>query len=380
MNDKSDDMAQEKVLEETAEDVTAGAEEVALSSTDEQPDTSEPVDQGKRSAGGGSWFAVLLLFVLLVAAAVASGYYILDINKDREVKQAEIVLLQDKLEALQQDHASLKENARRRDNRLARIDEQLGGILRNLNRPQSQSHDAVDWQLAEIRYLLRIAAQRLALASDTDTVQAILRSADAGLREIPDPALIPVREQLIADINRLEAFAGTDITGLVLALGDLAERVEQLPLNLSASAAEDPVPAVDPVAPEGRWRQLSHALWQELKSLLVISRTDRSSVALLAPRERFFLQQNLRLQLEAARLAVLIRDGDQLRESTSAGVDWLNEFFDTGDDRVRNALDILDAAAGADLERPVASIDATLKAFDAYLAQQGNPATAGEAR
>ena len=380
MNDKSDDMAQEKVLEETAEDVTAGAEEVALSSTDEQPDTSEPVDQGKRIAGGGAWFAFLLLFVLLVAAAVAAGYYILDINKDREVKQAEIVLLQDKLEALQQDHASLKENARRRDNRLARIDEQLGGILRNLNRPQSQSNNAVDWQLAEIRYLLRIAAQRLALAGDTETVQAILRSADAGLREIPDPALIPVREQLIADVNRLEAFAGTDITGLVLALGDLAERVEQLPLNLSASAAEDPVPADDPVAPEGRWRQLAHALWQELKSLLVISRTDRSSVALLAPRERFFLQQNLRLQLEAARLAVLIRDGDQLRESTSAGVDWLNEFFDTGDDRVRNALEILDAAASADLERPVASIDATLKAFDAYLAQQGNPATAGEAR
>ena len=264
--------------------------------------------------------------------------------------------------------------------RLTRIDEQLAGILRNLNNLQRRGDDPAGWQLAEIRYLLRIASQRLALAGDVDTVQAILLSADAGLREIPDPALIPVRERLIADINRLASSARTDVAGLALALGDLAQRADQLPLNQGALAQQEHAPAADPAAGDDRWRRLARTLWEELKSLLVISRTDRNSVALLAPRERFFLHRNLRLQLEAARLAVLVRDGDQLRDSANACLDWLNEFFDTGDNRVRNAQETLERAAGADLERPILSIDATLKVFDGYLARQGNPAAGGAAR
>ena len=382
MNDKVDDIAQEKVSEETAEDVApdAGAMEAASSDTDEQPGASDPADQDERSGGGRSWLTTLLLFTLVAAAAGASGYFILDIYKDRKADRAEILSMADRLDTLQQGHASLAENDRRLDTRLAGIDEQLTGVLHNLNNLQRRGDDVAGWQLAETRHLLRIAAQRLALAGDVDTVQAILQAADAGLSEIPDPALIPVRERLIADINRLKSSAGTDVPGLALALGDLAQRVDQLPLNPGAPAERERPAADDPAAADNRWRRFARTLWQELKSLLVISRTDRNSVALLAPRERFFLHHNLRLQLEAARLAVLVRDGDQLRESARACLDWLNEFFDTGDNRVRNALEILQGAAAADLEMPAPSIDATLEAFDEYLARRGNPATGGAVR
>lgn len=113
---------------------------------------------------------------------------------------------------------------------------------------------------------------------------------------------------------------------------------------------------------------------------MVISRTESNSVALLAPRERFFLHRNLRLQLEAARLALLVRDENQFRASVNAGMDWLTEFFDTGDARVRNAVEILERAAASDLNEPAPSIDATLNAFDEYLARRDNPSAGGATR
>ena len=383
MNDKVGETVEEQVAEETVADATGeeNAPEAASPDTGEQSDSTEITDAEERRRGGGrSWLTTLFLFILLAAAAGASGYFILELNRDRSADQAEIRSLADRVDALQQGQASLAEDSRRLDRGLARTGEQVTGILHNLNSLQHQREGAAGWQLAEINYLLRIASHRLALLGDVDTVVAVLQSADAGLREIPDPALIPVREQLIADINRLKSVPGTDVTGLALALGDLAERADQLPLNLAAPAVESRAPAGDPAATENRWRRFARSVWQELKTLVVISRTDNNAAALLAPRERFFLHRNLRLQLEAARLAVLIGDEGQLRMSANACLDWLNEFFDTGDSRVRSALEILESAAGADLREPAPSIDAALDAFDEYLTRQDNPAAGGAAR
>lgn len=383
MNDKVGETVEEKVTEDTAGGVAeeAGAMESAVSDTGEQPDAEDGVGADERRRGDGRvWLITLFLFILLAVTAGASGYFILELKRARVADQSEIQSLTDRLDALQQSHASLTENSRRLDSRLTRTGEQLTGILHNLNSLQRQRGGAAGWQLAEINYLLRIASHRLTLVGDVDTVLAVLQSADTGLREIPDPALIPVREQLIADINRLKTVPETDFTGLALALGDLAERADQLPLNPGAPAEEARTPVDDPAETENRWNRVARSIWQELKSLLVISRKNRQSVALLAPRERFFLHRNLRLQLEAARLALLIRDGNQLRESVGSCLAWLNEYFDTDDNRVRNALEILERATGADLPQPAQSINGTLNAFDEYLARSGSPVAGGVVR
>ena len=286
----------------------------------------------------------------------------------------------DGLDTLQQSHNDLTAGLARLAGRQAGIDEQLAGILRNLNSLHRQRGGDTGWQLAEVGYLFRIASLRLALAKDADAAQAILLSADARLREIPDPALVSVREQLVGDINRLKSAARTDISGVALALGDLAEQADQLPLNLGPFAEEARLPDPASVDMENRWQRLVRSLWQELKSLLVISRKDSNSVALLAPRERFFLRHNLRLQLEAARLAVLMRDAEQLRDSAGACRNWLEEFFDTEDNSVRSAREILENAAALELDDPVPSIDATLTAFDEYMTRRGGVVAGGAAR
>lgn len=384
MNDKVNEITEEEVTDETA---AGAAEEAAIESAEQsaspgaavQSDTPDAANGGERRRKGRSWLTSLFLFILLAAVATAAGYFIFDISKGRKANEAQLKSLADRLDMLQQSHDDLSAGIRRLAGRQDGIDDQLTGILHNLSSLRRQESGDVGWQLAEAGYLFRIASLRLALAGDAETAQAILLSADASLREIPDPALIPVREQLIADINRLKSAAGADFTGLALALGDLAGQADRLPLSPGGSATQPPPPVDNPAGTENRWHSLALGIWKELKSLVVISRTESNSVALLAPRERFFLHRNLRLQLEAARLALLVRDENQFRVSVNACMDWLTEFFDTGDARVRNAMEILERAAASDLNEPALSIDATLNAFDEYLARQDNPSAGGAA-
>jgi uroporphyrin-3 C-methyltransferase len=381
VNNKVDETAEVKVAEQAAAGI---AEEAGTDVTEEtssidagtKPETADSTSAGKRRSGGRPWGIILFLIVLLLVTAGTAGYFIYDLSKARKASEAELQSQAARLDELQQGTAALAENTRLLDNRLTSTNEQLAGILHNLNSLYRQGNNDIAWQLAELKYLFLIASHRLALAGDVDTAQAILQSADARLREIADPGLIPVREQLIADINRLSEFPRTDYSGLALVLGDLARRVDRLPLNLGETGAQTSATADEEPAGSGNnWQRLARGLWQELKSLLVISRTDKNNAALLAPQERNFLYQNLRLQLEAARLALLSRDDGQFRESVNACADWLNEYFDSADERVRNALTSLERAAAVGLHEAVPSIDATLRIFDEYLTRQGGTVT-----
>ena len=245
MNDKVNEITEEEVTDETA---AGTAEEAAIESAEQsaslgatvQSDKPAAANGGERRRKGRSWLTSLLLFILLAAVATAAGYFIFDISKRMKANEAQLKSLADRLDMLQQSHDDLSAGIRRLAGRQDGIDDQLTGILHNLSSLRRQGkRRCVGWQLAEAGYLFRIASLRLALAGDAETAQAILLSADASLREIPDPALVPVREQLIADINRLKSAAGTDFTGLALALGDLAGQADRLPLNLSGSAVRN---------------------------------------------------------------------------------------------------------------------------------------------
>ena len=382
MKNKVDEIAEGKVADEAvAGDAgEAGAdvtEETGLVDAEAEPDTADAANNDKPRTKGRPWGTILFLVTLFAVTAGAAGYFIIDLNKIRKANEAELQSQAARLDLLRQRTVSLAENTRLLDNRLTGTNEQLAGILHSLNNLHRQGNNDIAWQLAELKYLFLIASHRLALAGDVDTAQAILQSADTRLREIADPALIPVREQLIADISRLSEFPRTDYSGLALVLGDLARRVDRLPLNFGETGAQTPANAdAEPALSGNNWQRLARSLWQELKSLLVISRTDKNNAALLAPQERYFLYQNLRLQLEAARLALLSRDDGQFRESVNACTDWLNEYFDSGDERVRNALTSLERAATVGLHEAVPSIDATLRVFDEYLTRQGGTITA----
>ncbi len=240
-----------------------------------------------------------------------------------------------------------------------------------------------DWALAEIEYLLIIAMHRLLLEHDVVTALAAMDAAELRLRDLGNPRLIPVRAQLTADINRLRAVNTIDITGMALYMADLIERLESFPLKAgievagggernSAGAAEN----------DAGWRGLWKSFWGELKSVVVITRHDGPVETLLLPHQEYFLYQNLRIELESARLSILRRDTENLKTSLGMLTDWLNRYFDTQDTGVANVLETLDHMASVELDPELPDISSSIESLRAYLRaselQEGPPDRAGE--
>ena len=340
----------------------------------EQPEETEQRPAPKPKKSGffkGLWG--LTLWVFLAAIAGLSVYMTLDFHAAWVAKEQALAARVDALEAADQSLGRENEALRAR---LAAADARLADMADGFSRLARQSDSSLDWRLMEIRHLLTAASHRLTLERDVDRALAALQMAAARLAEIPDPRLAPVRGQLAADLDRLqEAAQGPSLADLILSLSDLAKQAAALPLKpvRPAVAPSGPAEAEGPETASW-WRRALRALRQELKGLVVISRSGASAV--LLPKEAYFLRQNLRLQLEAARLALLLKDGQQFQASLRACRDWLREHFDLGDPAARAALAMLNAAAATDLERAVPSVSRSLQALESYLA--GRDADPGE--
>lgn len=332
------------------------------------PKPKKPRPRPRKSGFFTGWRG-LTLWIFLAAIAGLSVYVTLDFHAAWVAKEQ---VLAARVEALEGADQSLRQENEALRARLAAADAQLVNMADSFSRLARQSDSNWGWRLTEIRHLLTAASHRLTLERDVDTALAALQLAAARLEEILDPGLAGVRGQLAADLARLqEAAQGPSLAGLARSLSDLAQEAEALPLKPVRPAVAPPGPA-EAEGPETAswWRRALRALLQELKSLVVISRSG-ASVALL-PKEAYFLRQNLRLQLEAARLALLLKDSQQFQASLRVCQDWLRERFDLGDPDARAALAMLEAAAATDLERAVPSVSRSLQALENYLAER-NP-------
>lgn len=334
------------------------------------PKPKKPRPRSRKSGFFAGWRG-LTLWVFLAALAGLSVYMVLDFHAAWVAKEQALAARVDVLEGADQ---SLRQENEALRARLAAADAQLANMADSFSRLARQSDSGWGWRLTEIRHLLAAASHRLTLERDVDTALAALQLAAARLEEIPDPKLAQARGQLAADLARLqEAAQGPSLAGLVLSLSDLAREAAALPLKPVRPAIAPPGPD-EAEGPETAswWRRALRALLQELKSLVVISRSGAS--AALLPKEAYFLRQNLRLQLETARLALLLKDSQQFQASLRACQDWLREHFDLGDPDARAALAMVEAAAAADLERAVPSVSRSLQALENYLSERNaNP-------
>ncbi len=216
--------------------------------------------------------------------------------------------------------------------RLQRQAEEIRGALDSVH--QRIGRSSTEWMAAEAGYLMHVANNRLRLAGDIDTAIAALRAADARLRDTGDPSWVGVREILAAEIARLEGVERPDLAGLSARLSGLASQVDSLKLPGTRPAPADPAGDAAATAPKegGRtWKTLLQDSWEGFKSVMVIRHHGRPVQAMLPPEQQYFVYQNLRLQLEAARTALLQRDQALYDTSLETAARWLDEFFDPDD-------------------------------------------------
>ena len=310
----------------------------------------------------------LPLVVILLVVVVCVGYNIIQI---RELHRT-IDSIQARQVALE---GSMEERIRILKSTVSVMDSKLISMARSLAEVyERQPLDSEDWALAEVEYLLIIASQRLLLEKDVNTALAAMHSAESRLAGLRNPDLIPVREQLVADINQLEAVNSVDISGLAIYLGDIIDRSAGLPLKKPESLV------MDAEADRGKGSDTAPAqtsdiksafkrIWGELKSLVVIRKGAEHRYEFLMPEQSYFLKQNLRLELENARMSVLQRDTENLHTSITLISDWLTTYYDISDASVANILDTLDTIAGMELDPPIPEISSSLETLRAYRKQ-----------
>lgn len=244
-----------------------------------------------------------------------------------------------------------------------------------------------DRLLAEIEQSVAIAAQQLQLAGNVEAALIALQGAETRLAQSTQPQFLPLRKLIGRDIERLKALPGADVSGIALKLDALLNAVPALPLAFEQRPAKPsqaggprakPAGAASPdVAVDGTAQPDATAfgrmvsawlgeVWQELRQLVRIERIDAHGIGdpgLLAPREVFFLRENLRLRLLSARLALLARDGRSFQSDLKQADEWLARYFDAGAPTVKDAQATLRSLVKLDVMREPVELNETLSAL-----------------
>lgn len=337
----------------------------------------KPADQTTRSRSVN----LLAILALIIAVASIAGSFLLwrQLNDARQalVKtdeqnkssisaiKPEVNTLQTKLDSLE---TQLDPRVRDIASKQQLLQESLQSLQVELGKEQPD-----DWVLAETEYLMRIANNRLTLERDVNTALAALSIADTRLRDIGNPALIDVRKQLADEITKLGAIETPDITGMALKLRSLQNRVASLPLKGETGSELQETTTTEEAqnsAGTSGWKKFLDEIWTALKSLVTIRRVNGDDSALIPPDQRAFLRENLRLQLETARLALFRNDDQSFHSGLETAKDWLTRYFNTDSGPTSSMLDTLARLNEAKLDAPLPDISGSLNSLREILAQK----------
>lgn len=214
---------------------------------------------------------------------------------------------------------------------------QLRGIVTQSQQELQQAvgRHRANWAMTDVEHLLLLANEQTQLEQSPAKAILSLRTADQRLIAINDPALKSVRDTIAKEIAALEQTPAVDVTGTASQLTKLASSINTLPFpwdkapTATTEASTTPVTAAENVA-TGAWdtvRGLALAAWDRMRGLALTRESGKVSPPLFAPDQAYFLQQNLRLQLESARLALLRGDATTYAAAIADAQEWTKQYF-----------------------------------------------------
>ncbi len=367
--------------EDEAEDKGINMEE---SQAENQTDNANDDESGKimsdeKKPGSDQNNVFCFVLLILICGLAAGGYYLWNDLQQTKADITEVITNGQAQTGLTDGSlASMNDAIRQLEGKQIEQSDALASLYRD----RQGSNE--DWAIAEIEYLLIIAMQRLILEEDVSTALAAMEAADLRLKNLGNPGLLPVRQQLATDMNQLRSVNLADTVGMAIYLADMVDLSADLPLksgiivatkdqsSTDASSTDDE-PVVDPF-----WKKVPRILWQEIKSLVVIKRSGEVKQALLLPGEEYFLYQNLRLELESARQSVLRSDSQNLRSSIDLVLTWTRRYFDTSNSAVINVMETLDKMRSIELKPDLPDISSSLENLRAYIRENDSESSVAD--
>lgn len=299
---------------------------------------AKPTDKPAAKASGSHrtrhWSALLLALVVLAGLVGAGYYYGLPIWQ-QQLGQQRALLRQ--VEALEQSlaqqstasselSAAVAANQQQLDQlpgRLsAELSAQLNGPIASLTAAQQHNQRRLNeldgnvgrqWQLAELQYIVHVAAQRLVVERDVEPSIALLQRADALLAGWNEPALAPLRAGLAADIGALQALPVVDRQGLHNRLQAVAEQAQLVLRPTVAELSFTPPPAPAPVAAD--WRARVVQLGELVGQLFILKRSNQPLPEVVAEQRPALIALRFSQAIEQASLALWRADQLLYRQS-----------------------------------------------------------------
>lgn len=214
--------------------------------------------------------------------------------------------------------------------------------------------------VADIEQTLLLAQQQLKLAGNVRAALIALEAAEARLARLGKPQFAGLQAAIGRDIARLKLLPAADVAGINARLDVLVQSVDRLRLAVESGPTHSPAP--QPATGE-RWRQLWQGTLEELRQLIRVRRLDKPDVALLPPEQAWFLRENLKLRLLAARLAMLNRDESAYEADLGMAQAWVARYFNTQDPLTQSVLVSLKELATLPVAQQEADLTESLKAL-----------------
>ena len=255
---------------------------------------------------------------------------------------------------------------------------QIEDLIQSLARSRDEN------VLADVDAAIRVALQQTAITGSADPLVLTLKQTDERLARFSQPRLERVRRAVAQDLERTRAAGVIDVTVLTIRLDEVIRQVDDLPLlsaaerkgaakstaaaeaaakaaSASSSGAAFPAGWLGKLNPQ--WAEFGGYLWQEVKSLVRVTRIDKPEAMLVAPEQAFFLKENLKLRLLNARLALLSRQFDTAQSDLRDAQTTIDRYFDRSVRRVAGASELLHQVASQARQVNVPRPDATLAAI-----------------
>ncbi|MEL7185210.1 MAG: uroporphyrinogen-III C-methyltransferase [Pseudomonadota bacterium] len=194
--------------------------------------------------------------------------------------------------------------------------------------------------LSEAEYYMQIANAQLQLANNPELAMLALQMADERVSQLADPGLTAVRRAVSDELAALEVMEKPDLEGATLTLSSLARVVESLPLasDQSNEATDEALSDEERGALERAWSSTKEAM----SGLVKVTPPEQAQLAIISPDAEQFLRNNIALQLQAARLALLRGENAIFMQSLDDASDLLTAYFDTNSEQVGAALQTID--------------------------------------
>ncbi|KAF0279381.1 hypothetical protein BA897_01325 [Spiribacter roseus] len=318
--------------------------------------TAAPAEPAAPATGRGPGRLALVVALLVALLVAAGGGYLIWQMQQLADAQADLAA-RSELETLRDDQQTALGEL---NGRVTNLNEQLESRLQSLAQLENRMADQVsarreladrvdqlyrrmnsetdDWRIAEAGYLARMAVHRVRFNGDIAGALEALEAADVLLSGLGGVG-IDRREAIGRAVDQLLDVERIDQVAINRGLDRVADQLGSLPLAAGIQRFEtaDTTAGARSDAPAGGWQaRLDRAgdrLMTGLSELVTVSR-DRQVEPLPEPESRFLLQQNLRLQIESARLAALRGETATYDNALKRIDDWVSAYFDSSAESV----------------------------------------------